>query len=69
MFQYWLARLIGGGGLGIFGDLVYQEAEGENYGTDVTDALLGLPVAFAKDVYGLIDETFRYMPGGKEPKL
>ena len=27
MFQYWLARLIGGGGLGIFGDLVYQEAE------------------------------------------
>jgi hypothetical protein len=69
MFQYWLARLIGGGGLGIFGDLVYQEAEGENYGTDVTDALLGLPVAFAKDVYGLIDETFRYMPGGKEPAL
>jgi hypothetical protein len=69
MFQYWLARLIGGGGLGIFGDLVYQEAEGENYGTDVTDALLGLPVAFAKDVYGLIDETLRYMPGGKEPAL
>ena len=62
-------RLIGGGGLGIFGDLVYQEAEGENYGTDVTDALLGLPVAFAKDVFGLIDETFRYMPGGKEPAL
>jgi len=67
--QYWLARVIGGGGLGIFGDLVYQEAEGQNYGTDVTDALLGLPVAFAKDAYGIIDTIFRYMPGGKDPKL
>ena len=68
-FQYWLARIIGGGGLGIFGDLIYSESEGQNYGTDVTDAILGLPVAFAKDAYGLVDETFRLIPGGKESKI
>ena len=68
-FQYWLARLIGGGGLGIFGDLIYSESEGENYGVDITDAILGLPVAFAKDAYGLVDETFRLIPGGKESNI
>ena len=68
-FQYWLARIIGGGGLGIFGDLLYSESEGQNYGTDITDAILGLPVAFAKDLYGLVDETFRLIPGGKESKI
>jgi len=67
--NYWSKRMIGGGGLGIFGDLAFQESEGQNYGTDVTDALLGLPVAFAKDTYGLIDTMFRYMPGGKDPNL
>ena len=69
LFNYWLARIIGGGGLGIFGDLIYSESEGQNYGTDVTDAILGLPVAFAKDAYGLVDETFRLIPGGKESKI
>ena len=69
MFNYWLARMIGGGGLGIFGDLIYSESEGQNYGTDVTDAILGLPVAFAKDLYGLVDETARLIPGGRESKI
>ena len=68
-YQYWLARLIAGGGLGIFGDLVYSEAEGESFGTDITDALLGLPVAFLKDTFGLGMELGRYLPGGKEPNL
>jgi len=69
LYAYWLKRLIGGGGLGIFGDLVYQEAEGQNYGTDIGDALLGLPVAFARDTFGLGMEILRYMPGGKDPNL
>ena len=69
LFQYWVARMIGGGGLGIFGDLIYSESEGQNYGTDITDAILGLPVAFAKDAYGLVDETFRLIPGGRESNI
>ena len=69
IYQYWIKRIIGGGGLGIFGDLVYQEAEGASFGTDVSDALLGLPVAFMKDAFGLGVEVTRYMPGGKDPNV
>ena len=69
IYQYWIKRVIGGGGLGIFGDLVYQEAEGASFGTDITDALLGLPVAFMKDAFGLGVEVTRYMPGGKDPNV
>ena len=69
IFNYWLARLVGGGGLGIFGDLLYSESEGENYGVDAGDAILGLPVAFGRDLYNLADETFRLVPGGEESKI
>jgi hypothetical protein len=67
--DYWLARIIGGGGLGIFGDLIYSEAEGENFGTDITDALLGLPVAFGKDTFSLLTEPLKYFPGGDDPNV
>ncbi len=66
--QYWLARLIGGGGFGIFGDLVYSEGN-QTFQGDATDMILGLPVAFLRDTFGLGFETLKYMPGGAEPKL
>ena len=69
IWDYILARMIGGGGLGIFGDLVYSEAEGENFGTDLPNALLGVPVAFARDTFSLFTEPLKYFPGGDDPEV
>ena len=66
--QYWLARIIGGGGLGIFGDLVYSEGN-QTFQGDATDMILGLPVAFLRDTVGVGFEALKYIPGGAEPKL
>ena len=68
LFNYWLARMVGGGGLGIFGDLVYSESN-QTGTADLADALLGLPVAFGRDTAGLIYELLKYYPGGAEPQF
>ena len=54
--RYWFARMIQGGGLAIFGDLIYQETNSQ-YNTGAKDAILGPGVAFGIEAFNLLVEA------------
>lgn len=54
--KYWWARMIQGGGLAIFGDLIYQETNSQ-YNTGAKDALLGPGIGFGIETFNLLVEA------------
>ena len=61
-FRYWMAAMVYGGGLGIFGDFLFQDRS--RYGQDLATTAAGPVVGFLGDTIDLtIGNAFQFMSG------